>query len=132
MPWLWTESKLVARLFMGTKHVSVAMLHGGFSGSLVLRTISYTDCEKTSKPIEAVITKLDTEVALLAEVKRSEEVGALMNTDSQFAVRVLRGPVVESGCAAVVLEVSAPCPLLASELNIIYPRRARRWRVHVG
>ena len=71
---------------MGCSHIVVTKLHGGFSGSLVLKTDSYGLDGSRDEP---TVTKLDDAKSMLEEVERTrgftEDVGA-------SAAQMQRGP----------------------------------------
>ena len=58
--------RLIERLFAGCSRVTIKKMHGGFSGSLVLRTDSY---DVDGHPEEPTVTKLDSAEALVREVR---------------------------------------------------------------
>ena len=60
--------RLLERIFAGCSRVVVTKLHGGFSGSLVLRTDSYGSAGSRDEP---TVTKLDDAESLLEEVART-------------------------------------------------------------
>ena len=78
--------RLIERLFAGCSRVTVKKMHGGFSGSLVLRTDSY---DADGHPEEPTVTKLDDGDALVREVHETDYISELAGSD---AIRVLRGP----------------------------------------
>lgn len=80
------QTRLLETLFAGSSRVVVSALHGGFSGSIVLRTDPY---DADGKPEELTVTKLDTAASLVQEVKETNFVARL----GASAIRVLRGPV---------------------------------------
>ena len=98
--WLWRDAivqpsdglklrdadvRLIERLFGRATCVRVSQLHGGLSGSLVLRTQAFYD----DTPDEPTVTKLHVAKALKTEVARTKAA-------ARFGVpvaRVIRGPV---------------------------------------
>ena len=79
------QLRLLERLFAGCSRVSAHKLHGGFSGSLVLRTESYA---ADGKPEEPTVTKIDRGRAMLREVEQTKIVADL----GADAIRIMRGP----------------------------------------
>ena len=80
------QLRLLERIFAGASRVSVRMLHGGYSGSIVLRTDPY---DADGKPEEPTVTKIDRASNLVEEVKETNFITRL----GADAVRVLRGPI---------------------------------------
>lgn len=78
--------RLLERLFAGCSRVTVKKMHGGFSGSLVLRTDSYDADGHAEEP---TVTKIDNGPALVREVHETDYIAELAGSD---AIRVLRGP----------------------------------------
>ena len=79
------DVRLIERLFEKATRVRVSPLHGGLSGSLVLRTQAFYD----DTPDEPRVTKLDAAKALMTEVARTRAA-------ARFGVpvaRVIRGPI---------------------------------------
>ena len=84
---------MLERVFTGCSRVVVTKLHGGFSGSLVLRTDSYGSAGSRDEP---TVTKLDDAESLLEEVARTRRFTELAG---ESAAHVQRGPLLvdESG-----------------------------------
>ena len=81
------QLRLVERLFAGCSRVTIKKMHGGFSGSLVLRTDSY---DADGHPEEPTVTKVDDGPAMLREVQETRFIADIAGSD---AIRVLRGPI---------------------------------------
>ena len=64
-------TRLLERLFDGSSRVTVSRLHGGFSGSLVLRTLSYDAHDQVDEP---TVTKIDNAKAIVEEIDRTNYV----------------------------------------------------------
>ena len=60
-----TQTRLLERLFAGCSKVEVARMHGGLSGSLVLRTASVDAAGNSEEP---TVTKIDVAPGILREV----------------------------------------------------------------
>ena len=80
------QVRLLERAFEGCSRVIVTKLHGGFSGSLVLKTGSYGP---DGSPDEPTVTKLDDAVSMLDEVKKTAEFTKLVGAS---AAQVQWGP----------------------------------------
>ena len=82
------QVRLLQRAFAGCSRVTVTKLHGGFSGSLVLKTDAYGADGSREEPS---VTKLDFAYTMMDEVKRTRSVGELIG---ESATQVVRGPLV--------------------------------------
>ena len=78
------DVRLIERLFERATRVRVSALHGGLSGSLVLRTQAFYG----EAPDEPTVTKLDAAAALMSEVARTNAAARL----GVPVARVIRGP----------------------------------------
>jgi Ran GTPase-activating protein (RanGAP) involved in mRNA processing and transport len=78
--------RLLERAFAGCSRVVVTKLHGGFSGSLVLKTDSYGLDGSRDEP---TVTKLDDAVSMLDEVNKTAKFTKLVGAS---AAKVQRGP----------------------------------------
>ena len=79
--------RLLERAFAGCSRVVVTKLHGGFSGSLVLRTDSYGLVDGSRD--EPTVTKLDDAESMLEEVAKTTQFTKLVGAS---AAKVQRGP----------------------------------------
>jgi hypothetical protein len=79
------DVRLLERLFERATLVKVSALHGGLSGSLVVRTQAFYGNE----PDEPTVTKLDAAATLVAEVARTNEAARL----GVAVAHVARGPI---------------------------------------
>ena len=61
-----TQTRLLERMFAGCACVEVSTLHGGFSGSMVLKTVSFDSAGARGEP---TVTKIDRANDILREVK---------------------------------------------------------------
>ena len=101
--------RLIERLFAGCSRVTVKKMHGGFSGSLVLRTDSYDADGHAEEP---TVTKMDDGAALVREAHETDYIAELAGAD---AIRVLRGPMyARQSCALPPNAQLVPCSRLAS------------------
>ena len=110
-----------ARRAAGSSRVVVSPLHGGLSGSIVLRTDPY---DADGKPEEPTVTKLDTAACLVQEVKETNFVARL----GASAIRVLRGPVFSEEQSTHVLafaEARITAPVQQHLLRACLPATAR-------
>ena len=82
------QVRLLQRAFAGCSRVTVTKLHGGFSGSLVLKTDAYGADGSREEPS---VTKLDFAATMMDEVRRTRSVGELIGEN---ATQVVRGPLV--------------------------------------
>ena len=82
-----TQTRLLERLFAGASRVEVEPLHGGLSGSTVLRTVSYDAAGAREEP---TVTKIDQSDDILREVKQTNFIARLIGGDA--CVSVLHGP----------------------------------------
>ena len=80
------QVRLLERAFEDCSRVDVTKLHGGFSGSLVLKTDSYGLDGSHDEP---TVTKLDDTVSMLDEVKNTTQFTELVGAS---AAQVQRGP----------------------------------------
>ena len=80
---------MLERAFAGCSRMIVTKLHGGFSGSLVLKTDSYG---LDGRPKEQTVTKLDDAKSMLKEFTRTK---ALVGAG---AAQVQRGPFLVDAC----------------------------------
>ena len=80
------QLRLIERLFTGCSRVVVTKMQGGFSGSLVLRTDSYTQDGEQEEP---TVTKLDNGAMMVSEVQQTKVVAELVGVE---AISVMRGP----------------------------------------
>jgi hypothetical protein len=78
--------RLLERAFEDCSRVVVTKLHGGFSGSLVLKTDSYGPNGSRDEP---TVTKLDDAVSMLEEVAKTARFTELVGAS---AAKVQRGP----------------------------------------
>jgi len=78
------DVRLIERLFERATRVRVSALHGGLSGSLVLRTQAFYG----DAPDEPTVTKLDVAATLMSEVARTNAAARL----GVPVARVIRGP----------------------------------------
>jgi hypothetical protein len=78
--------RLLEHAFAGCSRVVVTKLHGGFSGSLVLKTDSYGLDGSRDEP---TVTKLDDAVSMLDEVNKTAKFTKLVGAS---AAKVQRGP----------------------------------------
>ena len=105
------RTRLRERRFAGASRVDVRKLHGGLSGSIVLRTDPY---DADGKPEEPTVTKIDSAANLVQEVRETTFIARL----GADAVRVLRGPVFS--------EEQAPHVLAFAEAKLAGPLRERQ------
>ena len=98
------QVRLIERLFAGCSRVVVKKMHGGFSGSLVLRTDSY---DADGHPEEPTVTKIDDGQALVREVHETDYIATAIGSD---AIRVLRGPTYVNQNVDVIEAVDAEKP----------------------
>ena len=120
------QVRLLERLFSGCSRVRATMLHGGFSGSLVLKTESF---DSTGEIEEPTITKMDSGAATIEETKRTKKFEVLVGAD---AIRVIRGPLfttwageeldpstqaTDNDFGAIVLEMAGACWVLPQFCN---------------
>lgn len=101
-----THTSLLEVIFAGCSQVDVTLMHGGFSGSLVVKTQSY---DADGQKEEPTVTKIDTEEALREEYCRTCAINELVG---EAATQVSREPVYEGGCGALVLEMAGACWVL--------------------
>ena len=80
------QVRLLERAFEGCSRVIVTKLHGGFSGSLVLKTDSYGLDGSRDEP---TVTKLDDAESMLKEVAKTAQFTKLVRAS---AAQVQRGP----------------------------------------
>ena len=80
------QVRLLQRVFAGCSRVVVTKLHGGFSGSLVLKTDSY---DREGRRDEPTVTKLDDAESLRDEVERTRRIATLAE---QSVAQVQRDP----------------------------------------
>ena len=81
------QVRLLERLFTGCSRISVSKMHGGFSGSLVLRVESW---DENGQPGEPTVAKLDDGASLVLEVKQTRFMADFIG---DLAIKVMRGPV---------------------------------------
>ena len=77
---------MLERAFSGCSRVVVNKLHGGFSGSLVLKTDSYGLDDSRDEP---TVTKLDDAESMLKEVDKTAQFTKVVGAS---AAHVQRGP----------------------------------------
>ena len=77
---------MLEHAFAGCSRVVVTKLHGGFSGSLVLKTDSYGLHGSRDEP---TVTKLDDAESMLEEVEKTAQFTKLVGAS---AAQVQRGP----------------------------------------
>ena len=109
--------RLLELAFAGCSRVVVTKLHGGFSGSLVLKTNSYGPDGTLDEP---TVTKLDDAVSMLDEVKKTAQFTKLVGASAaqvqrgQFLVDA-SGESIEAGASTkddfgcIVLDMAGAC-----------------------
>ena len=97
------QVRLLQRAFAGCLRVAVTKLHGGFSGSLVLKTDAYGADGSRDEPS---VTKLDSAAMMMEEVERTRAVAALIGDG---VTQVVRGPLVCDASGREKQIASAPC-----------------------
>lgn len=126
------QLRLLERLFAGHSQVEVSKLHGGLSGSLVLKT---NPSDKDGRPMAPTVTKIDRAEALMEEVRQTKYIAEELRVD---AVRVLHGP--ELGVydgqpaeefGAFVLEMAGACWLLPEFANKLEDEMISTLKSHV-
>ena len=110
--------RLIKTLHKGCKTVSANMMHGGFSGSLVLQTESK---DLDGRPRDPAVTKIDEAEATKTESEKTETVGKLLGGS---AIRQLTDPLyvnevgettedaMNGGFGGVILEMAGACWVL--------------------
>lgn len=105
------QRMLLKHLFAGCSNVKVAKLHGGFSGSLVLRTQSF---DMEGRPEEPTVTKLDGETEMRREV---EQTRYIKQKAGEGVIQILREPVYVERRGAVLLEMAGACWVMPEFFN---------------
>ena len=100
------NEKLLQRLYKGAKQVTLSMLHGGYSGSMVLMANS-VDMEGNHE--EPTIVKLDKTEDLEEEVKRTR---AMLKHIDKSAAQIVKPPEYIGERGGVVLEMAGACWVL--------------------
>ena len=103
-----SQMRLVDRLFAGCSKVTIAPLHGGLSGSLVLKADSFqADSYKgDGSREEPTVLKLDTEKEMRREVEQMRYVHSLI---SDGVVSIKREPEYLDGYGALLIETAGAC-----------------------
>ena len=109
------KEKVLQRLYKGSSQVRLSILHGGYSGSMVLMASS-DDME--GKPEEPTIVKLDKAADLKEEVNRTR---AILTHIEKSASQIVKPPEYINDFGGVVLEMAGACwvlPQFASKASI--------------
>ena len=95
--------RVLELLFAGSLKVVVSVMHGGFSGSQVLKTVSFAENGEAEEP---TVTKLDTEAEMRYEVDQTRQIFELVGE----GVIEMRGePVYLEGQGGVILIMAGAC-----------------------
>lgn len=97
------QEKLIELIFDGCLKVDVTPLHGGLSGSLVLRTDS-TDADGRQE--EPTVLKLDTREVMQEEVKQTM---LIARQAGEGVIEIRREPMYVGDHGAVLLEMAVAC-----------------------
>ena len=98
-----TRERLIESMFAGCQKVLVSPLHGGLSGSLVLRTDSVDANGRWEEP---AVMKLDTEKEMRKEVVQTNYIKGMAG---EGIINIQRGPIYLDGEGAVLLEMAGAC-----------------------
>ena len=97
------QVRLIDVLFSGSLKVKVTRLHGGLSGSLVLRADSFDAAGRQEEP---TVIKLDTEEEMRKEVEQTKYIA---EQAGEGVIAMRREAVYLDGHGAVLLEMAGAC-----------------------
>ena len=111
------QERLIEMMFDGYLKVDVTQMHGGLSGSLVLR-MDGVDADRRLE--EPKVMKLDTEKEMHREVA---ETRLIAQEAGEGVIEILRDPIYLDGYGAVLLEMAGACWVMPEFYSSNHPAR---------